>query len=98
MLKSMQSSNNLGSHIMPTFSGAFLWHTMYPWPQRPSGLVELGFQELAKRWLLLLDKAEDYDIDLAYEIHSGEDWHDGLTFERLLAVLVNHTRAYIFYD
>ena len=57
MIKAMQASHNLGLRVMPTFSGAFLWHTMYPWPQRPAGLVELGFQELAKRWLPLLDKA-----------------------------------------
>jgi sugar phosphate isomerase/epimerase len=98
MIKAMQASHNLGLHVLPTFSGAFLWHTMYPWPQRPAGLVELGFQELAKRWLPLLDKAEEYGIDLAYEIHPGEDLHDGVTFERFLAATGNHSRVHILYD
>jgi sugar phosphate isomerase/epimerase len=98
MVKAMQASYNLGLQVMPTFSGAFLWHTMYPWPQRPVGLVDLGFQELAKRWLPLLDKAEEYGIDLAYEIHPGEDLHDGITFERFLEATGNHPRVHILYD
>ena len=78
----IKASKNLGLGVMPTFSGALLWHTMYPWPQRPAGLVDLGFTELAKRWKPILDFAEEHGVDLAYEIHPGEDLHDGVTFER----------------
>ncbi|MEP7318782.1 MAG: sugar phosphate isomerase/epimerase, partial [Panacibacter sp.] len=35
-----KASENLGLNAHATFSGALLWHTMYPWPQRPAGLVE----------------------------------------------------------
>jgi sugar phosphate isomerase/epimerase len=97
-VKALRASANLGLTILPTFSGALLWHTMYPWPQRPAGLVEFGFQELAQRWLPLLNKAEEYGIDLAYEIHPGEDLHDGVTFERFLAATNHHPRANILYD
>ena len=45
-----KASQNLGLNAHATFSGALLWHTVYPWPQRPAGLVETGFTELAKRW------------------------------------------------
>lgn len=98
MVKAMRASRNLGLQSMPTFSGALLWHTMYPWPQRPAGLVDLGFRELAKRWQPLLEEAENYGIDLAYEIHPGEDLHDGVTFERFLAATGNHPRVHILYD
>src|SRR5579883_1602667 len=98
MVKAIKASNNLGLRVMPTFSGALLWHTMYPWPQRPAGLVELGFQELAKRWQPILNVAEEYGVDLAYEIHPGEDLHDGATFERFLAATGNHPRVHILYD
>jgi sugar phosphate isomerase/epimerase len=43
-----KASQNLGLNASATFSGALLWHTVYPWPQRPAGLVETGFTELAK--------------------------------------------------
>ncbi len=98
MTKAIKASRNLGVNALPTFSGALLWQTVYPWPQRPAGLVELGFSELAKRWQPLLNVAEEYGVDLAYEIHPGEDLHDGVTFERFLAATNNHPRVHILYD
>ena len=93
-----RASRKLGLKAHATFSGALLWHTVYPWPQRPAGLVEEGFQELAKRWRPLLDTFEDNGVDACYEIHPGEDLHDGVTFERFLAGVDNHPRANILYD
>ncbi|MCK5675235.1 MAG: sugar phosphate isomerase/epimerase [Spirochaetales bacterium] len=98
MQKSIKASANLGLKVLPTFSGALMWHLMYPWPQRPAGLVEQGFKELAKLWQPVLNTAEDYEIDLAYEIHPGEDLHDGITFERFLHATGNHNRVKILYD
>ena len=72
--------------------------TFLPWPQRPPGLVDLGFEELAKRWRPILDVYEDAGVDLCYEIHPGEDLHDGITFERFLAAVDDHPRANILYD
>ena len=98
MQSSIKASANLGLKVLPTFSGALMWHLMYPWPQRPTGLVEQGFKELAKLWQPVLDTAEEYGIDLAYEIHPGEDLHDGVTFERFLYATGNHNRVKILYD
>ncbi|MBO0780651.1 MAG: sugar phosphate isomerase/epimerase, partial [Ktedonobacteraceae bacterium] len=98
MIKSIKASRNLGLSALPTFSGALLWHTVYPWPQRPQGLVDMGFKELARRWQPILNAAEENGIDLAYEIHPGEDLHDGVTFERFLAATGNHARVHILYD
>ena len=98
MKKTIKASANLSLSAVPTFSGALLWHTMYPWPQRPAGLVEEGFKELAKRWKPILDYADENNIDLAYEIHPGEDLHDGATFERFLDATNNHPRANVLYD
>jgi sugar phosphate isomerase/epimerase len=98
MMQAIKASSNLGLSVIPTFSGALLWPNMYPWPQRPAGLVELGFRELAQRGQPILNMAEEYGIDLAYEIHPGEDLHDGITFERFLAATSNHPRVRILYD
>ena len=93
-----KASQNLGLSAHVTFSGALLWHTVYPWPQRPKGLVELGFKALANRWLPILNAFEDAGIDLCYEIHPGEDLHDGITFERFLEATGKHPRCHILYD
>lgn len=93
-----KASEHLGLSSHASFSGALLWHTAYPWPQRPVGLVEEGFAELAKRWLPILDAFEDSGVDVCYELHPGEDLHDGVTFERFLDATNNHKRANILYD
>lgn len=93
-----KASKNLGLKAHATFSGALLWHTMNPWPQRPPGLVEAGFKELAKRWTPILNAFDKAGVDLCYEIHPGEDLHDGVTFERFLKATGNHPRANLLYD
>lgn len=93
-----QASQNLGLDAHATFSGALLWHTVYPWPQRPAGLVETGFTELAKRWRPILDHFDSCGVDVCYEIHPGEDLHDGVSYEMFLEKVDNHSRACLLYD
>jgi sugar phosphate isomerase/epimerase len=93
-----KASQNLGLNAHATFSGALLWHTVYPWPQRPAGLVETGFAELGKRWLPILNEFDAAGVDLCYEIHPGEDLHDGVSYEMFLEKVGNHARACLLYD
>src|SRR2546426_11979931 len=44
-----RASANLGLAAHVTFSGALAWPYLYPWPQRPAGVVESGFLEVAGR-------------------------------------------------
>lgn len=96
--KAGTASRNLGIDVHATFSGALMWHTFHPWPQIPEGLAEMGFKELANRWLPILNHFDECGVDVCYEIHPGEDLHDGITFERFLAATGNHKRANILYD
>ena len=93
-----QASKNLGLKSHVTFSGALLWPFLYPWPQRPAGLVETGFKELAARWKPILDVFDECGVDACYELHPGEDLHDGATFEMFVDYLDGHPRANINYD
>ena len=93
-----KASQRLGLKASVTFSGALAWPYFYPWPQRPAGLVEEAFAELGRRWKPILDAYEDAGVDLCYEIHPGEDLHDGATFERFLAEVRNHPSANILFD
>ena len=96
--KALTASRNLGLSAMASFSGALAWPFVYPWPQRPAGLVETAFDELARRWRPILDHAEDCGVDICYEIHPGEDLHDGDTFEMFLDRVGGHARANMLYD
>ena len=92
------ASRRLGLDRSVSFPGALAWPFMYPWPQRPAGLVEEAFAELASRWRPILDHYEEEGVDICYEIHPGEDLHDGVTFERFLEAVDDHPRANILYD
>jgi len=93
-----EASRRLGLTAHATFSGALAWPYVYPWPQRPAGLVEEAFAELARRWTPILDAFEDAGVDACFELHPGEDLHDGATFERFLEAVGGHPRATILYD
>ncbi|WP_233828561.1 sugar phosphate isomerase/epimerase family protein [Paraburkholderia sp. ZP32-5] len=93
-----QASQRLGLTTHVSFSGALAWPYLYPWPQRPAGLVEAAFDELARRWSPILDAFDAAGVDVCYELHPGEDLHDGVTFERFLDAVKQHPRANILYD
>ncbi|NNM23845.1 MAG: sugar phosphate isomerase/epimerase [Flavobacteriaceae bacterium] len=98
MKSAAAASRNLGLTAHATFSGSLLWPAVHPWPQQPKGLVELGFRELADRWLPILNEFEENGVAVCYEVHPVEDIHDGDTFERFLAATGNHKAVNILYD
>ncbi len=98
LVKSVKASANLGLKAVPVLSGGLAWHTMYPWPQRPAGLIDTAIKELYRRWKPALDAAKNEGITIAYELHPGSDIYDGATFEMFLDVAENHPAACINYD
>lgn len=98
MMKAAKASKNLGLTDHATFSGALAWPYIYPWPQRPEGLVETAFDELAKRWTPILNAFDEAGVNVCYEIHPGEDLHDGVSFEMFLERVGGHSRCNILYD
>ena len=96
--KAIKASVNLGVNALPVMSGGFAWHMVYPWPQRPPGVIETAFEELARRWRPILDMARDHGVTIAYELHPGSDLYDGATFEMFLDATDGHEAACINYD
>lgn len=94
----IEAAARLGLSRLATFSGAFAWPYFYPWPPAPPGLIETAFRELAARWKPILDHADKAGVDICFELHPGEDLHDGVTFDRFLELLDGHRRARILYD
>jgi sugar phosphate isomerase/epimerase len=93
-----KACSNLGLDTQVSFTGAFCWPFIYPWPQRPAGLIENGFDELAKRWKPIFDYCDGFGVNIGFELHPGEDVHDGVTFEMFLERVGNHPRCGINYD
>jgi sugar phosphate isomerase/epimerase len=98
MLLSAKASKHLGLTSNVSFPGALAWPYLYPWPQRPPGLIETAFDELAKRWRPIFDAFDEAGCSVAFELHPGEDLFDGTTFEMFLERVGNHPRCCINYD
>lgn len=94
----IEAAARLGLARVASFSGAFAWPYLYPWPPAPPALIETAFTELARRWRPILDHAGQAGIDICFELHPGEDLHDGVTFERFLDRVDGHRRARLLYD
>lgn len=98
LMMAARASRNLGLGAHATFSGALAWPYLYPFPQRPAGLIETAFDELARRWKPILDAFDEAGVDLCYEIHPSEDLCDGISYEMFLDRVGNHRRANLLYD
>ena len=93
-----KASRRLGLNAHATFSGALAWPYLYPWPQRPAGLIETAFTELGRRWKPILDAFDAEGVDVCYEVHPGEDLFDGASYERFLDAVGQHPRACLLFD
>lgn len=96
--QTVRAAARLGTRTVPVLSGGLAWHLAYPWPQRPAGLVDEAFRELARRWRPVLDLARELGVSIAFELHPGSDLYDGYTFERFLAEVHEHPAARLNYD
>lgn len=95
---SASASRRMGLSDMGTFSGSFAWPYLFPFPQRPAGLIETAFEELTRRWRPILDACDEQGVNLCYEIHPSEDLHDGTSFERFHELVGQHARCKILFD
>jgi len=93
-----RASRNLGLKASVSFTGSLAFPYLYPWPQRPAGLIEEAFAELGRRWRPILDAYEEAGVDLGFELHPGEDVFDGASFETFLDAVDGHVRCTINYD
>lgn len=98
MMLAAKASANMGLEGHVSFPGALAFPYVYPWPQRPDGLIDEALTELAKRWEPILNAFDEAGTDVGFEIHPGEDVFDGTTFEMFLDKLKGHQRCRINYD
>lgn len=96
--KAAVASRRLGLDHTVSFSGSLAFPYLYPWPQRPEGLIEEAFSELARRWVPIFDHYAEHGVDIGFELHPGEDLFDGATWEMFLDRAKEHKAAMINYD
>jgi len=98
MKKAAIASERLGLAHTVSFTGSLAFPFLYPWPQRPEGLIEEAFAELGRRWTPILNHYKEHGQDIGFEIHPGEDVFDGATFEMFVDACEGNSAAMINYD
>ena len=98
LLTAARATRRLGLDRHVTMSGGLARPFLYPYPPRPDGLVEEAFAELARRWTPILHAFEAVGATVGFELHPGEDVHDGASFERFLAACGGRANIGILYD
>ena len=98
MKKAAIASKRLNLTTSVSFTGALAFPYLYPWPQRPEGLIEEAFAELGRRWTPILNHYKEHGVSIGYEIHPGEDVFDGATYEMFVDATGGHDCALINYD
>ncbi|WP_171241214.1 sugar phosphate isomerase/epimerase [Ruegeria sp. HKCCA5491] len=96
--KAAVAARRMGLDTTVSFTGSLAFPYLYPWPQRPQGLIEEAFAELARRWRPIFDAYTDQGVAIGFEIHPGEDVFDGATFEMFLDAVDGHEACQINYD
>jgi hypothetical protein len=89
------ASARLGLKAHATFSGSLAWPFFYPWPPHNEQRFQAAFEELANRWRPILDTFDEQGVDVCLSCIRA-DLHDGVSFERFLALLDNHRAAISF--
>jgi sugar phosphate isomerase/epimerase len=98
LFKSVDASVHFGTKHISVLSGGLAWAYVYPWPQRPAGLIDMAFEEMAKRWLPVLNYAQERGVTFGYELHPGSDLFDGASYMRFLEKVNQHSAACLTYD
>lgn len=98
MRKSILASRHFGTTNISVLSGGLAWPYLYPWPQRSTGLIDEAFNELARRWLPLLNFASEQGVTFGYELHPGSDLFDGATLLRFLEKTKHHAAVGVTFD
>ncbi|NMO19209.1 TIM barrel protein [Pyxidicoccus fallax] len=94
-----RASKRLGLRHHVTASGGRVWPFLDLDARLcPEGLVDLGFEELARRWRPVLDAFNAAGVDLCFQLEQGQDVHDGATFERLRESVGHHPRCRLVFD
>jgi len=98
MKLSASAARNFGFDRLAAFPGTSIFHTVYPWAQRPKGLREAAFHALADAWNPVFDHGDKLGVRYCFELHPVEDLMDGSAFNRFKKYIGSRGSAKILLD
>ena len=87
-----------GVKIVNGFTGSGIWHLIYSFPPVDPETIEEGFQDMARRWLPILEVFQDAGVRFGLEVHPTEIAFDIASAERTLEAVGGHASFGFNYD
>jgi len=72
MKKTAKAARNMGLKIVNGFTGSSIWHLVYDFPPIPEGMIDEGYDLLAKQWNPILDVFRTNRVKFGLEVHPTE--------------------------
>ncbi|MDR0748396.1 MAG: sugar phosphate isomerase/epimerase [Tannerellaceae bacterium] len=98
LIRTAHAAKALGVNTVVGFTGSSIWQYLYSFPPVPSGMIEEGYQDFARRFTPILDEYQKLGIRYALEVHPTEIAFDTVTASRALEALGNHPAFGFNYD
>jgi len=90
MIQTAKAAKKLGVKVVNGFTGSSIWHLVYSFPPASPKMIQAGYDDLAKRWIPILDAFKDEGVKFALEVHPTEIAFDIASAQRALAAVKNH--------
>ena len=90
MENAARAAAEFGVKIVNGFTGSGIWHLLYSFPPVDPATIEQGFQDMARRWLPILQVFQDSGVRFALEVHPTEIAFDISSAERTLDAVGGH--------
>jgi sugar phosphate isomerase/epimerase len=98
VIKTAKVAKMLGLDTVVGFTGSPVWHMLYSFPPIPSGMIEKGYEEFARRWIPILDEFQKIGVKFALEAHPSEIAFDIHSAHLTMKALNNHPAFGFNYD
>mgnify|MGYP001200191112 CR=1 FL=1 len=98
MVATAEAAKRLGGEIVNGFTGSSIWHLLYSFPPVPPAMIDVGFEDFAKRWKPILDEFESQGLKFALEVHPTEIAFDIASAQRAVEAVNGHPAFGFNYD
>jgi sugar phosphate isomerase/epimerase len=98
MIDAAKAAKKLGVKVVNGFTGSSIWHLLYSFPPASKDMIQAGYDDLAKRFIPILDAFKNEGIKFALEVHPTEIAFDIASAQRTVEALKKHKSFGFNYD
>jgi len=98
MIDAAKAAKKLGVKVVNGFTGSSIWHMVYSFPPASKEMIQAGYDDLAKRFIPILDAFKNEGVKFALEVHPTEIAFDIASAQRAIDAVKKHKSFGFNYD